>query len=316
MLGSNLVRMLLLKGYKVSVFLYTQSNSQTLDGLDITRYYGDITRAESLDEAMQGKDIVVHAAASTAVWPARSKMVRRINVAGTKNVIKKVLHHKVGKMIYIGSASSVNSSHSKGSKYAFPGEKFKLDYIDSKYHALQLILKEVKKKKLNATAILPTFMIGAYDAKPGSGQLILNVASGKLKFYSGGGRNFVHVNDVAKAIISSLDNNTSGKCYVVGNENLTYKEFFALVSKVSGKPEPKIRIPNWGIKTVGYLGDLYGNIAKKQPMLSYPMAKISCEKQFVENDGVGELNIERTPVKVAVKECYEWFLENEYIHTA
>lgn len=313
MLGSNLVRMLLDANYTVSVFLHPNTKSKTLEGLPLTTYYGDILKPETIDIAIKNQDIVIHTAASTSVFPSRSELVRKINIEGTKNIIDKVLQHDVKKLIYIGSASSVNTTPSENSKYIFPGAKFKLDYIDSKYFALQEILKAVKERNLTATAILPTFMIGAYDSAPGSGKMILNIANGKLKFYTAGGRNFVHVKDVAQAIINCFNEDTNGKYYIIGNANQSYKDFFQVASKILQKPTPKIKIPNWGVKTFAIFGETVAKTTRKTPLLSYRMACISCENQFIGKDDLDTLNVKRTPIEVAVKDCYDWFTENNYL---
>jgi dihydroflavonol-4-reductase len=313
MLGSNLVRLLLGKGYEVKVFLYPSSKSTTLDGLNIERFYGDILDPSSLVQTFAGIDAVVHAAASTSVWPARSEKVRRINIEGTQNIIDKVLEFKIKRLVYVGSASSVNTKDSGNSKYAFPGAKFRLDYLDSKYEAFNRVMDAVKNRNLTAVAILPTFMIGPYDSLPGSGKMILAIAQGKLKFYTKGGRNFIHVADVAEAIVHALELPCLGKYYVAGNENLSYREFFEMVARVTGKPAPRIQIPGWVVKSAGWFGTLAGNITSKEPLLSYPMARISIEEQFVASDEiVRDLGMPQTPVEKAIADCYGWFRANGY----
>lgn len=312
MLGSNLIRLLLIKKHKVSVLLHPSSKSKTLDGLEITRFWGDILNPESLNESFANIDAVIHAAASTSIWPARSEKVKQINIQGTQNIIDKVLEFGIAKMIYIGSGSSVNTERSEG-KYQFPGAKFGLDYIDSKFEALNLVLDSVKTKNLPAIAILPTYMIGAYDSLPGSGKIVLAVAKGKLKFYTSGGRNFIHVKDVAAAIVNSLDKTNYGKYYIVGNENLSYKEFCSLAASIVNQPKPKIKIPSVIIKMFGSLGSFIGKLLGKQPVLSKEAALISCENQFVSSeDAIRDLNLPQTPVKIAVQDCYNWFKSNGY----
>ncbi len=251
MLGSNLARMLLERGHELTVFINSNSYSGTLDGLDIKRFTGSILEPETLIPAMKGNDVVIHGAASTSVWPARSEIVRRINIDGTRNMVEEALRCNVKRFIYIGSGSSVNAPGETGGKYLFPGAKYGLDYIDSKYEALNLVLDAAKKKGLPAISILPTYMIDAYDSLPGSGRMIQAVAKGQLKFYTGGGRNFVSAKDVATAIVNSLEMGEVGKYYIAGNENLTYREFFAKVAKIVGKPSPALLIPDWLVKSIG-----------------------------------------------------------------
>ena len=316
MLGSSLVRILLEKKYDVSVFIHPSSKSNTLDNLNIVKYYGCILEKDTIDKAVQGQDIIVHAAASTDVWPARSEKVRRINIEGTTNIIASALENKIKRFIYIGSGSSVNVQCSTpDGKYDFPGAKYGLDYIDSKYIALNIVMDAVKQKGLPALAILPTFMIGPYDSLPGSGRMIQTLATGKLKFYTKGGRNFVYTKDVANAIANGVHMGQIGKCYVAGNENLSYKEFFSKVAGIVGQKEPKIRVSGWLVKTFGYLGDISGIILKKPPILTYPMARISVEDNFVTcDDAVKELNMPQTKIEEAILDCYNWFIQNGYLN--
>ena len=314
LLGSNLVRLLLERKHKVSVFLHPSSRSNTLSNLSIQKFTGDILIPDSMEDAFANNvDAVIHAAASTSIWPARSTKVCEVNIQGTKNVIDFVLKNKISRFIYIGSGSSVNANVEPGSKYTYPGEKFKLDYIDSKYHALNYVLDSAKSKNLPAIAILPTYMIGPFDSLPSSGKMIVAIAKGKLKIYTGGGRNFVHVRDVATAIVNALEIGTIGKYYIAGNENLSYKDFFGKVAGIVNRPAPKIKIPDWIVKSIGYAGTTIGSVTKKEPLITYPMARISCENQFVDSsDAVNELKMPQTPIKEAVSECYQWFQENKY----
>ena len=312
MLGSNLVRKLIERKIKVSAFLFIYTKANTLNNLNIKRYYGDITVPETLDQAFKENDIVIHAAASTSIWPTISKDISNINITGTRNIIDKAIQYKIKKLIYIGSASSLNLIDKK--LISKPQPHSESDYVGSKFHALTLIEKAINENQLPATIIHPTFMIGPYDSKPSSGKLILKLANGSIKFYTGGGKNFVHVKDVVNAIINCLGNETNGNSYIIGNENLTYNEFFNLVSDVIGCKRPKYFMPGLGVKIAGMIWQLFATLLKKEPLLSYKSACISCKKQFLNSRiSTKELNLNSTPVRIAVQDCFNWFMENNYI---
>jgi dihydroflavonol-4-reductase len=219
----------------------------------------------------------------------------------------------VKRFVYIGSGSSVNTPASEKSPYAFPGQKFGLDYIDSKHTALNMVMDASKKGTIETIAILPTFMVGAYDSLPSSGKLIQTLALGKLKFYSGGGRNFVYVGDVATAIVNGLESNINGKYYVAGGINLSYKAYFDKVATIVGKPAPKIKMPNSLIKLSGIIGSSIGKLTGKAPLISKEVAVISTENQFMDSkDAIKDLNMPQTNIDLAIQECYTWFKENNY----
>lgn len=307
LLGTNIVRYLLETGHQVSVFLMKGSASTTLNGLPIQSFYGNILEPSSLNDAFNGQDVVIHVAASTNIYPAKSKIVRKINIDGTKNIVAACKQFGLKKMVYIGSGSSINSE--KG----VSGESYGLDYIQSKFEALQFIQDEAKNG-FPATSVLPTFMIGPYDFYAGSGKMILSVASGKLKFYTNGGRNFVHVRAVAAAAVHAIEKGEIGKLYLASGENLMYKDFFAIVAKVAGVHAPKMQIPKFLVLMAGKVSQFFQDILKKEMLLNWPVARISCEKQFVDGTDAAEaLNIPQIPVETAVADCYKWFKENGYV---
>ncbi|NJN78925.1 MAG: NAD-dependent epimerase/dehydratase family protein [Saprospiraceae bacterium] len=130
----------------------------------------------------------------TDVWPYRSEIVRRVNIEGTKNVAAATVSAGVNRLVVIGSASScgIGSMENPGTEETtFVSNKYGLDYIDSKKAAQDFILSEAKKHNLPALMVNPTFMFGAYDSKPGAGQVIAAINEGKIPGYPSGGRNYI-----------------------------------------------------------------------------------------------------------------------------
>jgi len=316
-LGSNIVRALLEKNYKVKTFILPNDSTKTLDGLDIEISRGNILDADSIEKEMAGCDAVVHAAALTDVWPDRSEIVCKVNIEGTHNMMNAALKLGIKRFVYIGSGSSFahgtleNPGHEDT---GFSGAQFGLDYIDSKYQAQLDVLEAVKDKNLPALIIAPTFMMGPYDSKPNAGKMIIAVNGGKLPFYTAGGRNFVHVKDVAMAAANGVEQGRVGECYLAGNANLSFKEVFQIIGKVTGKKPPSMMLPTPIFKLVGRAGSLMGAITKKPPLITYPMTKVGSLRQCYKIEkAVKELNMPQTPVQEAIQEAYDWLNENGYL---
>jgi dihydroflavonol-4-reductase len=301
-LGSNLVRILLEKGYAVRVLVHPGSTSVNLEGLSLDRRSGDIRDPEVVMEVMQGCDAVIHAAAMTDVWPSRNETLCRVNIEGTRNVIEAALATGIPRLVFVGSGSSM--AHD----YHEQQEDFGLDYIASKRKALLLVEEAVRTRQLPAMIILPTFMIGAYSAPTGTGKMICTLAAGQLRFYTRGGRNFVHVKDVATAVVNALTMGEIGKRYIAGNVNLTYRHFFATVARVVGRPAPRLRVPRWLILMVGRMGSIYGMLSGRPPLMSYPLARISMLDQFTgSTDAAQDLNMPATPIETAIRDCVDFY---------
>ncbi|MFT4522233.1 MAG: dihydroflavonol-4-reductase [Bacteroidia bacterium] len=316
LLGNNLVRRLLEKEYTVKVFIQKGKKLDYLEGCDVEVFYGDILNYDELNAAMAGSDVVIHAAALTNTWPNTGKLYYTVNVDGTANVIKAVQANKVARLLHIGTSNSfgAGSKDNPGTETnPFVADKYGLDYITSKYVAHELVLKHVKEDGLPAVILNPTFMIGPFDVKPSSGKMLLSVATGKVPGYAAGGRNFVYVNDVANAIVNAITKGRIGEGYILGSTNLSYQEMFTKTAKIFGTKAPTLRIPPFATSIYGGALSLFGKLFKFEPVVSYPLARISNEDHYYScAKAVKELDMPQTDLDFAINEAKEWFIKEGY----
>ncbi len=317
LLGSNLVRELLNRGHNICALVQPGRQQKTLEGLTLEKLPGNLLNAEEVSRAAEGCDAVIHCAASTSVWPTRSEIVNKVNIEGTKNIINAVKQNTVQRMIYVGTANSFGfgSKENPGVEgNPYKSAMYGLDYMDSKYKAQQVILNEVKENSLPAVTVNPTFMFGPYDSNPSSGAMIVALYKGKVPGYTSGGRNYVCAKDAAVAIANALTKGRVGECYILGNQNLSYKEAFGKIASTIGVKPPSISIPSAFAKLYGRVGSLLGNVSGKTPAISYPLSRIACDEHyFSPAKAVRELELPQTPIETGIKECFEWLKENGYL---
>jgi dihydroflavonol-4-reductase len=315
LLGSNLVRELLSRGHEVQVLVQAGRHVSTLDGLDIQKVEGDLLNYDSLLKAAQGAEAIYHLAASTSIWPSRDPFVRKVNVEGTVNMLKVAKALNVKRFIHCGTANTFSFGDRENpgvEDTPYTGAHYGLTYMDSKMEAHHKVMEAVKEG-LPALVVNPTFMIGPYDSTPSTGAMIMGVASGKVKGYAPGGRNFIYVKDAAIGMANALEKGRIGESYIIGHENLNYKEAFTRFAKVFDIPPPQRAAPGWLLKTVGFVLQTVGKITGKKPLLTYPMAKISCDEHFfTAAKAVKELDLPQTPIEIGVKESIDWLTENGY----
>lgn len=317
LLGSNLVRELLNRSYRVRVLVQPNRKAHTLEGLDIETVEGDIMDLDSIQKAAKGCEAIIHVAALTNVWPSRGDIYHKINVEGTRNMVQVALEQKVKRFIHVGSASSFfyGPKEQPGTEERIRHKSpYGLDYIDTKTAGQQVVLDAVKQNNLPGVVVNPTFMLGAYDSKPSSGAMIIALAKGKVPGYTKGGKNWVHVNDVAVGICLALEKGRIGECYIMGHENLSYQEALSRIARAIDKKPPAFGVPNFAVKTFGLIGSFIGSISNRAPSVSYPMARVSCDGHyFSPAKAVQELGMPQTPIEEAAKDAYQWFLDNSYL---
>ena len=316
-LGTNVVRELLSRGYEVRTLIEPGRDPATLRGLPVVSVAGDIRDSTAVSSAGAGCDYIIHTAAFTSLWPSRSRLLHQVNVEGTVSVIRAALALSVKRLVYVGSANSFGfgTKESPGDESRpYSCGKYRLGYMDTKYDAHRGVLDAIERKGLPALILAPTFMFGPHDTKPGSGRMILAIARNEVPGYTSGGRCFLSVKDAAVAIANALERGRVGESYILGNENLSYREIFELIARVVGVRPPRRKIPAFLSRAVGLFGSAAGTLIRIEPKISLPMARMSTDYHFYcAAKAVRELGLPQTKVEQAVGEAYNWFCENGYM---
>ena len=309
LLGGNLVRELISRDFSVRVFIQPGSKSPTLKDLPVERISGDLLADEGiLADAVSGCDAVFHCAAITDLW-ADPDLVWSVNLEGTRRILDASLSARVKRLVYVGSASSFQfgtkdnpGDESRSFAPAYKG----VPYMESKHQAMNLVREYISEKGLDAVIVAPTFMLGPYDFRPSSGELIQQYIKRGLRFGSPGGRNFACVHDVAKAMVSALERGVSGECYILGGENLSYLEFFSRVAKVAGIKPPLFVIPKSMVLLAGSLGRVFEIISGKPALFNLQMARFSCLGTYYSSArAIKELGMPQTRIESAIEESIQ-----------
>jgi len=318
LLGSHICRELVKRNYKVTAFIEKGREGITLSGLTgLAMIFGDILNRHQVLEASAGCDYIIHAAASTTVIPARSKIVNEVNINGTQNILLAAQQHGLKRLVYVGTATSFGfgTRENPGNETkAYSSGKFGLDYIDSKYEAHRRVLHAVKAHDLPAIIVCPTFMFGRYDSKPGSGAMLVNVYNNKIPGYSFGGKNYVSAGDVSVGVVNALTMGRIGESYILGNQNMDYKAAFQLIAKTLNVKGPVLPLPRLVVMAYGACCSLLNLVLKKPMPVNLALAKIANEGCYYDSSKArNELKLPQTPIEEAIRECYEWLKKENLV---
>lgn len=324
-LGRHLVAELLRRGYPVRALVRPGSPSSPalppLPSLPVEVCEMDLSqtalKAEMAD-AIGGCGALIHAAALAQVNPARSAAVWATNLGGTEQVLRLARQADVERLVYVGTANVFGfgpKARPGDETRPYAGRRYGLDYMDSKRAATDRILAAVAREQLPAVLVHPTFMLGPGDAKPTSGALLLALRAGRLPGYPLGGKNYVHVRDVAAATVNALTQGRVGESYILGNANMSYQEAFKLMADVLGAAPPR-----WPV--LPPLATCYGVLCDWRATLTGRPAQVNAAMAAVANDGHyftaqkarAELGLPQTPITQAVAEAFDWFTTHGYVH--
>jgi dihydroflavonol-4-reductase len=317
LLGSNVVRQLLTEGHEVTILARSGANMNGLKGTNTTVISGDLQNEDLMIRSTAGFDVLIHAAAKTSQWPTDLKHYEAINVKGTEAVINAVKRNGIPKLIHVSTANTFGygtREHPGTEETPYRFQQLDSGYITSKYLAQQMIIEEVMANRLPAIIVNPTFMIGPYDAKPSSGRIIQMGLNKKIQVFPSGGKNFIHVRDAAVAVCNAIHLGKTGECYLLANENLTYREFYEKINRVVHQDPVQVQLPGFILNTGGKSGSFIEKVFKRPIQLNSVNARLLVIGNYYSGKKAVEmLKMPQTPIETAILEAIMWWQEKQIV---
>ena len=313
-IGKYLVERLLQTEYKLKCFARRTSNKQFLKNAGVDIFIGDVTDKSSLQKGMEDCDYVVHLARSFVFWFRDNRIFNNVNVTGTRNVMEAALEKGISKVVYVSTAAVYGNADWPITEERPVGSERASKYVLTKYQGDLIAWKLYAEKKLPLVVIYPSAVVGANDPKA-CGRYIRNYAKGRMpaQVLTGLYFPYVHVKDVAEAIFRALEKeNNVGEKYIVSAENHTWGEINQMISEISGKKLPFLKLPIWMTVFTSYLLTGIAGLTRKSPLWDMSIDQIKLMKQGFKIDGSKverELGITYTPIYDGIKEAIDSFKE-------
>jgi dihydroflavonol-4-reductase len=308
-IGSHLVKRLADTEHKLVCLARPTSDVSELEKQGVTIIKGDVTDKDSLLKGMKGCQWVINLANLYSFWEPDKRVFTDINVTGTRNVMECALETGVTKVVHISTVGI----YGKPAECPFcednpVGPERFCEYFRTKYEGDMIVWEMHEKKGLPVLMIYPVGVLGPGDPKA-TGRYIQDLIHGRVpaRVLEDHVFTFVHVKDVAEAIVRAAEKEGNiGEKYLVGKEQLSWKEISQMISEISGVPLPKMRMPDFLTMFNARFLTLVADVIKKPPLWNMAIDQIRTMKEGVMVDGSKaerELGITYTPVRVALEEA-------------
>jgi dihydroflavonol-4-reductase len=285
--------------------------------LDLEWCAGDIRNFDQVNAVMAGCMAVFHVAADYRLWARNPEEIYETNVGGTINVLRAALQNRVERVVYTSSVGALGLR--RDGKPADEAIPVCLDDMVGHYKRSKFMAEREAERFLGQglpiVMVHPSTPVGPGDHKPTpTGKIIVDFLNGRMPAFLNTGLNVIHVSDVAQGHLLALERGRVGEKYILGNQNLTLAEIFALLEKVSGIPAPRFRLPYHPILCLGYLFETLSRITGREPLVPYEGVKMARKFMYFDaSKAVCELGLSQTPVELALAEAVAWFRDHGYV---
>lgn len=309
-IGSNLVHALVDAGHQVSVLARPGSSLRAIEGLAVERREGDILDEASLRAAMDGAEVLFHAAAVYRNWTKDPDEMSRAAVDGTKNALRAAKDAKVRRVVYTSSSNAVGFTKdpAKSLDETVWNDSPIAPYVQAKVAAERAAHALARELGLDVVAVLPTGVLGRFDYRiTPTTRAILDVLNRKAPIPFP--LNPVDVRDVAAGHLLAADKGRAGERYLLGSENVDV-EGLAKILREELELEAKVGMPpGWVLGAVAAVSELASSITGREPMLSRAMAReIRASKGVVFDCSKAERELGLAPrgAREVIRETARW----------
>ena len=270
--GTWLTKKLVSEGHTVRIIHRENSDLSPFDGLNIETRVADINDKEKLKTALEDVNVVFHLAGYVGYSRAQRKLMEKINVEGTRNIVELCQNNKnIERFIHMSSVVAIGASFDGtplNEKSTYNIANLNLGYFETKRQAEEIVKFACMDGSLNAVMVNPSTIYGPGDSKKGSRGVQYKVLQGKFPFYTPGGVSVVHIEDVIYCLIQAWRLGETGERYIISGENILLKELFEIIAARAGVKPPPIKLPKFILRLIGLGGDLLEKFGLKGPLNS------------------------------------------------
>ena len=284
---------------------------ESIHGLDVEAVEGDVLNVDAVFESMRGVKGIFHLAGVISIMPGPNPLVHKVNVNGTKNIIRAALEHGK-KLIYTSSIHAIQRVED-----GIIDEKIPYD-MNNPYGAYDRSKAEATLEVLNAAhsgleavVTCPTGVIGPYDFRGSMmGAVIHDAAKSKPTLYVDGAYDFVDVRDVADGLISAAENGKRGESYILSGQKISVRYMLETVREITGRNFFQMKVPFDLAKFAAFFTPMYYQLANETPRFTpYSLEVLQSNSNISHAKATKELGYSPRSLYESIKDTVKWFLE-------
>lgn len=312
-IGNVLVRELLARGEKVRALIPPNENREPLKGLDVEMVEGDVLDLDAVFESLRGVKGIFHLAGIISIMPGSNPTVRRVNVEGTKNILKAAKEKRIRKLVYTSSIHAIRRVETGviDENVPYDAENPYGEYDRSKAEATLEVLNSAHSG-LDATVVCPTGVIGPYDFRGSMmGDVIRTAAEKKPTLYVDGAYDFVDVRDVAHGLVAAAEKGKRGESYILSGQRISVRYLLETVREITGGHFFQMKIPFNLAEFAARFTPWYYRTTRSTPRFTpYSLEVLKSNSHISHAKATRELGYRPRHLYESIADAVQWFLEH------
>jgi nucleoside-diphosphate-sugar epimerase len=279
-LGKAIMRVLI--NEKIPVVCYTRKKFTYGKYSNVDFITGELSDTEKIESSVKGCDSIIHCAGIVDFDDESYERSHFVHVEALKNLYEAAKKTNVKRFVYVSShwtiGFSLNKNYVCSEKNSLcPDNRTYNVYQKTKLEGERFLEKNASPR-VDYVIVNPTQIWGLENRHDIFWENIEKARNQRISIVPAGGTNVVNVDDIAKGILLALENGAPNERYILGGENITFKELSYKFLKATNKKGIVIEIPGPLIRSAIDLiapisklfsGKLYGKLAFIKTVAAY-----------------------------------------------
>ncbi|MGB0562282.1 MAG: NAD-dependent epimerase/dehydratase family protein [Spirulinaceae cyanobacterium] len=270
-IGYHVAKGLCDRGFTVRLLVRrSNANVQDLVQRGANQYLVDLQQPATYGDLIREADCLFHLAAENTTRLDQAKQVRESTLGLTATVLQTAVEQGVKTIVYTSSVVVLGRSSDprrllKESNRTTVCES---PYVQGKVEAEQFCEDLIRQQNVDLRRVYPSWVVGPDDLRGTPPHQVIQkfLAQGQT-FYFKGGISIAAVETVAEGHINAWLRGQPQATYVLGGENITFRQFFTLLAQLTRQSPPQIFLPKPLIVVASQvLKVLLGPIGKAPPI--------------------------------------------------
>ena len=317
LIGSTLVQELFRQGHEVTGLVRAGSELAALAGAEPRLVTGDVLEPDTLAEAVAGQDMVFHTAVAFSYWGHEPAEMARTAVDGSLNVLAAAASAGVRRVVMTSSSVTAGASYLpevRDEEACAEDDPHESDYVLAKIAQERAVQAQSRRLGVEVVFACPTMSLGGAANRLGpSNAVVTGYLADPMHMTWAGGCNIVSVRDVAAGHVLLADRGEAGARYILGGENLTWREIHTLIAELAGVRPPSVQASAVACYAVAVAEEARARLTGRAPLATRAQARMVGRYYWYSYARAAALGYSARPARRALAEALAWLSASPHV---
>jgi dihydroflavonol-4-reductase len=305
--GGLLLARLVREGRQVRALVRRPADRERLPTPQVELALGDLADEESLARAADGCQTVYHAAGMNQLCLPDPTPLYRVNVDGTRNLLRAAMRAGVRRIVYTSSAATLGGDgRHPQDETAPPPPELTSHYARSKLEAEMVALDFAP---VEVVALNPSSVQGP-GRLTGTARVFLDYLNGKLPFDLPSRFGICYTEDCVNGHLLAELKGRPGQRYVLNSATVTNREAIDLIAVISGLSDRPRTLPLPLAMGAAACIETVARMRGNRPILCREAVRTLGHPHLYDGSRAErELGLRYTPLRTAMEATVRWYVE-------